>query len=555
MILHAAGRYRESNETLAKAEGMVERFSSKSVSREVGATLWSEEGTEYSGDRYERVMIPVVRMLNYVMIEEWNEALVEVRRLQYLVEKNYGSNERYDNAFGIYLSAIIWETLGHVNDAFIDYRRLAQEGKRVPYYAQDMKELNRSLGLAARYPPKGSLAWKTSKGYRRDDGQLIVVVEAGRAPYFVSEYVSNGVYTMAMPVAIVRSPLIPHAEVKVDGAEVGRTYAFYNIAEDVRRALAERRRRSLIRKAIKAPVQTGLYVAGAELAQQEEVESKLAGIGMMMLGASMSIAEKADERSWRTLPAQFQVGRFYLRPGTHEVEVVPKGGGAPIVRKVEIASGRPKVVMVRFPHSAARARRVSGETSARRAEARTKEGDLARKVRKDREKGSLKVDLAEARIAAGNYDVEALLEEAVEQGGSKRKAARLLVTANMVKGKYSAVRRWAKVCGGDCTFAADVASFLAGDGARPSTARVKNALRDNRMKALNYYAMGLINERERLYDDATEFYAAAYRNGLEGRPVIAKIAVNYKRSSKRFQRSTRGVESIGVLADSFERKT
>lgn len=554
MILHAAGRYEESNKVLAEAEDLADLYTTKSVSREVGATLWSEEGTEYAGDKYERVLIPVVRMLNYAMLDQWREAVVEVRRLQTLVEKNYGSNHQYDNAFGLYLSAIVWEAIGQINDAFIDYQRMATVRARAPYYAQDMKALNAHLGLSARYPPKGSLPWKTSKGYRRDEGQLVVIVEAGRSPYFVSEFVTNGVYTMAMPVAIVRSPLIEQAEVKVDGTVRGTTYPFYTVAKDIQKALYARQRRTLIRKAIKTPVQTGLYVAGYELSRQEEIESKLAGVGLILLGASMSVAEKADERSWRTLPAQFQIGRFYLKPGTHTIEVGPKRGGNAIVRTVEVVAGRPSMMLVRFPHSAGRARRVRNEGSEHLAKAKKRERELAREVRRDRDRGALKVELAEARIAAGDYDVEILLEEAIEQGGSKRKAARLLVTAGMVKGDYAEARRWAKVCGGECAFASDVASFLAGDGSRPSTARVKKALRSGSMKAVNFYVMGLINERERLFDDATEFFAASYRNELVGKPVIAKIAANYRRSSKRFQRSTRGVASIGVLANSFERK-
>ncbi len=351
MIFHAAGKYRESNKLLSEAEELSDALSPKSVSRETAATLWSEEATEYGGEKYERIMIPVIRMLNYIMEDEWDEALVEVRRLITTSERIYTDPNELDNAFAIYLSAIVWETLGQINDALISYNQLTKHKSEVPYYAYDAETIRAKLGITATLPPKNSLAWATSKNYRKQNGELIVIAEAGRTPIFVATTVTNGLFTLSMPEVRAFPENLKSAKVVVDGKEVGSTYPFYNIMKDILRAEKDRQKRSFIRKMIKLPVQTGLYAASGELMDEDDTESKIAGVGLALLALSMSAAEKADERSWRTLPAQFQIGRFYLPAGHHEIELVAGGGTSTVMHTVDIKAEKPSVILMRFPES------------------------------------------------------------------------------------------------------------------------------------------------------------------------------------------------------------
>jgi tetratricopeptide (TPR) repeat protein len=554
MILHGAGHYEKSNKILTQAEELAEGLAAKSVSREVGATLWSEEGTEYAGDKYERVMIPVIRMLNYVMLDDWEGALVEVRRIQYQVERTYSVGHHFDNAFALYLSAIVWETLGQINDAFIDYRRISQSGKAVPYYARDMKDMNLILGLTAKYPSKGSLGWKTTPHYRKEDGQLMVIVESGRAPYFVSEYVTDGYFTISMPTLLIRTPVVQHATVSVDGKELGKTYSFYNIADDIVKALSDRRRRTFIRKMIKIPVQTGLYTASYELIEEDDTASKIAGISLAVLALTMSVSEKADERSWRTLPAQFQIGRFYLPPGKHNIEIEPSGGGLPIERTVEISGNRPAVLLARFPRSSGVGERVKTPEYARVRKAKEDERTLYKKVKANPSNGALKIRLAKAKMKRGDYGVVYLLEKGIEQGGSKREGTAALVAVYMVKGRYreaSEIARKGKLL----PFYAQSANYLRGTRkARPSGKGISLTNKENLTNALNHFIVALMLEKVRKYDDATIQFAKAYKYGLGGRTVAQKIMTNYKRADESFKRSPEGVESISEISNGFESK-
>ena len=555
MILHGAGRYKESNQVLARAEELSDELSVKSISREAAATLWSEEATEYAGERFERVMIPIVRMLNYVMLNDWDGALVEVRRIEYLSEKIYGQDHEFYNPFSTYLSAVIWETLGHINDALIDYRRLARKKSELPYYGYDLEQMSRRLGLRVPLPSSRSRAWRVTPRYRRDRGQLLVVVESGQAPRFVSEYVTVGYFSMALPAVEANPPLVDYATVTVDGKTLGQTYPFYSVADDIVRAAEERRRRSMVRKLIKLSAQTALYATAFELIGDDEKESAMAGFLVAMLGLSMSAAEKADERSWRTLPAMFGLGRFYLPPGVHEVEIAPEGGGGAVVkRRVEIQERKPTVVLVRFPEFVPRTKMLAlAQEPYHISELQQRRYELVDALKDDPADGDLKIDLALTRMAQGDYDVEVILESGLRDGGDRQRGIEALVAVHMVKGKYKLARKWAgrgvkEELGDNFTFYDEAASYLLGkSNTRPEGPGLTEE--ESLTNALNHFVVGLLDEKDEYYNRASEMLAQAYQLGLVGKPVVKTFMAAYRQADDEFKESPEGVELISEFSE------
>ena len=554
MILHGIGRYAESNAILTEAENLADQFSTKSISREVGATLWSEEATAYAGEKFEVVMIGVIRMLNYIMLDDWEGALVEVRHIQYLGEKKYGSVKAYDNAFSLYLSAMVWETLGYINDALIDYRRLASDQEKLPYYGYDIKDTSQKIHLPSQLPPKDSLAWEASSGYRKERGQLILLVESGRSPEFVAETVSTGLFSISLPQVMAFPHASQSASVMVDGKNAGQTYSFYNIADDIFVAAKERSKRSFVRKMIKLSAQTGLYIAGSELAEKDETESKVAGMALIFLGLTMSASEKADERSWRTLPALFQLGRFYLPPGTHDIKIIPMGGGTPLEKTVAIPRDKPAVLLVRFTEGAAVARRVGPELSPRITEVHEREKNLSQEISKKPHDGNLKLELANERMKTGNYHVEGLLEDGLKDGGDKQIGIQSLVIVKMVKGEYREARKWAQKGSGlkKMDFYADAASYLLGEkDMAPSTNKIRLAKDESLDNAFDQFVAALIDEKQANYEMAATEFADAYKYGLIGEPVSKKFMDNFKKTDDAFKKSDQGIEMVSRFADSY----
>ena len=57
--------------------------------------------------------------------------------------------------------------------------------------------------------------------------------------------------------------------------------------------------------------------------------------------------EAADVRTWRTLPAQFQIARFFLPPGEYAVRASAEDGGYRITQdSVQIRAGKSTFVLL-----------------------------------------------------------------------------------------------------------------------------------------------------------------------------------------------------------------
>ncbi len=570
MILHAAEEYEESNLVLTEAEKLSDQLSPKSLSREAAAALWSEEAAEYSGEKHERVLVAVIRILNYLALDDWPGALVEVRRVGLLVEKIYGKSDSYTNAFALYLSAIVWEAMGQINDAMIDYRRLARSGLELPYYAYDLKFTGKKLGMFQKLPKKGSLAWTKSPNYRKRDGELIVIVETGVSPKFISEPMTTGYFHIEMPTLVGYPNTVNYTEIKVDGEALGRTYPFYDVAPDLGRALNRRRSLSIKRKIAKVSTQTALYATGAHLLSDKKdsggkktsrsTEEQVAGLVLMLIGASMSVAESTETRSWRTFPASLQIGRFYLKEGEHDVEILPQGHSEPIIKKVEISGGHPSVIIARAVIGGQRGKldRIKYVGADQR---RTREelDALAIKIKKNPDKGGLRIERARMRVENGDYNIESEVVEGMLNGGNKSKAVEILVIAGMVKGAYQNAERWSEIAvekklGNKAryTYYEKSAAYLRGNakaspGGAPSLTKSKSI-----GNAFNYFVVGLILEKKSKFKEAVRMYAAAVKYGLKGKPVADRFLATLKKTPDDFKKSTEGKTMISTVADTME---
>lgn len=546
IILQAAGNYEESNRTLEKAEEAAEALNVKSITKETAATLWSEEARGYPGERYEIAIIPVLRMLNYIMMDQWDEALVEVRRLGTTVERIYGPDRSFNNAFSTYLSAIIWEALGHLNDALIDYRRLATSKAPVPYYASDLKAMSSRLGLPTRLPSAKSTAWTTSRNYRKAKGELIVIALMGRSPHFVSEWVSTGAFTVSVPRLVRSLPGDSHTTVKADGRAIGRTFTFHDTEKDMLIALKERSKRSLIRSIVKTTVQTGLYTGGAVLMESDEVEEQLAGLALSILALSMAATDKADARSVRTLPAFFQIGRFYLAPGRHEIEVTPSGRGPAMRRTILLTENKPSIIIARFGSSS--------QSQTREKPARDELGRLRAAIRRKPSDGALKIALAEEMMRSGESDgIKKLILDGLKQGGNARKGTALMVAAFAVEGNPQEAAAWAergKALSPALSYCAHALAALMGKRPPPSgtppggsTHAIENAV--------SRFIAGLLAEKQQDYESATAFYAKAYELGLRQKSVVKRVIANFQRTDESFRESQQGADILSRFAESF----
>lgn len=124
-VLFLNQNYRESINYFRKADFWVEDFN-KNIGEEMLALITNPKVTTYGGESFEQVMLHYYGALNYFMLNDYEGALVESKRMLSKLQRitdRYKNNNKYKyDAFAHVLSGMAYEGIGDVNNAFIAYR-------------------------------------------------------------------------------------------------------------------------------------------------------------------------------------------------------------------------------------------------------------------------------------------------------------------------------------------------------------------------------------------------------------------------------------------------
>jgi len=341
MVLHAAGRWEESIQALAKADRLSQELDGISIREEAGVLLSNERQRAYRGEDFEKLMISVLQALNYAQLGKDEDALVEVRRVNERLRKMIVEEKKpYEQlAIARYLGGILYEDQREWDSAYIDYAQALELEPRLGPLAEPLLRLAKQTrrddayaSLLQRFPglPHEPLG--------RGEGQVVVVVEAGLAPEKESAtrpYSPDAVEVITVPRYRDRgSP--PTAWVRVGEASQGAV-GVTSLQQVAKIHLEDRIGRMLAKQLAGAVVKAGLAAGAGALTKSEEV-----GYLTFLL---LNIANEPDLRSWLSLPAEFQLARFRLPSGRHTVDV--DLGGRVTSREVEVRPGRISLVVMR----------------------------------------------------------------------------------------------------------------------------------------------------------------------------------------------------------------
>jgi uncharacterized protein len=347
MTLHLAGRYAESNAFLEKAEARIDELYTKSVTTETGAMLTNDNLLPYEGEDFEKVMIHVIAALNYVFLDEWDGALVEARKVDHKLNL---FNDRYENksiykedAFARYLSGMLYEAKGELNDAFIAYRKAYetyqdyQEQYKTPLpppLPRDLLRVTAALGLTeehqhyrGRFP---STEWDSQKKLEQQS-ELIFISYDGLSPrkedFFIDVPIPDGqkgvyILQVAFPRFVPQPTDLSHAEVHMVGTKGAvasqRTFVVEDITAIAKKNLENRIGRITAKAIARA---TAKYIAAREIrkkAGDDPLARLFTDVGTNIYSI---VSERADKRSWRTLPGEIRMVRLSVPPGSYTVAV------------------------------------------------------------------------------------------------------------------------------------------------------------------------------------------------------------------------------------------
>lgn len=194
-LYHLMQNYDSSNNYFNQADNFIET-ERKTIGDDVKSNLINPMMKTYLGEDMEKFMMHYYKGLNYVYLNEVNEAIVEARRISLAEnsqqEKFNNKTNRYSkDAFALNLQGMLYEANGDINNAFIAYRNAADvyfESNNIYYgvnlprqLQQDVLRTAHQMGFDSekeRYEKKFNTVLQNDTA----DSYLIVFVEKGLAP-------------------------------------------------------------------------------------------------------------------------------------------------------------------------------------------------------------------------------------------------------------------------------------------------------------------------------------------------------------------------------------
>ncbi len=338
-VEHYARNYRRSSDLFEKAENLREELYTRSLTKEAGAVLTSENIKPYRGEDYEDVLINYYKAFNYYFLGDIQGAVVEARKvdqkLRYLNDHYEKKNTYRDDAFMEFLSGVFHEMAGEYNDALISYDKsyktyrtdyaINYDTDVPPFLLKAIKRTQLKTGIERYREELDTVEIHPERSI------LIVVLEYGFIPpkqeasIEFSYQTKKGIWKyrrIAIPVLPDTEIIVPHIHAKA-GKYTLRFYEVEPIYRIAARNLRDKTLRILAKAALRATVKYEVEKKiEKELKKKSNTLGEVAGIFLNFLNYS---TERADTREWATLPATVLASYIELDPGVYPVSVTVGG--------------------------------------------------------------------------------------------------------------------------------------------------------------------------------------------------------------------------------------
>jgi hypothetical protein len=334
--LQSAGEYKESIGVFARAEKLSEENDYHSISNIAAAVITSEDEIQYKAESYEKIFINIEQAINYMMLHQFDEAIVEARRINEKIQKfRLDGRKDYElNPFAHYLAGLLWEADGRMDDAYISYSDSYKLDATNPYLPEDLMRAARKAHRTEEYQ-----SWKekypgvTENPASLDPkkGQIVILVQQGWGPEKNFSRVDNR-FAKLYPVYSQTA----YAEVDVEGIGRYDTRTVYDVENVVIKTFDADQAWAVARK-------IGNTVGKAVVADQ--IRQKNEALGFLS-AVFMRVSDRADLRQWSTLPKHMQVVKLWLPEGSYKISLQGNGGGGyPTndnlsARTVSVSAGR-----------------------------------------------------------------------------------------------------------------------------------------------------------------------------------------------------------------------
>ncbi len=326
MLRRMTNDYVGSNQIFEIAKQRMESLYGVSITDAAASVTINDAVRDYKGDRYEQILLHAYMAMNYLQLGELDSARVEI--LQADVKMMEWGEQPDEDPFVRYLAGIIFEALGENDQALVSYRKamdvyIATRNEQlitVPVMLKkDLLRLLADQGLRDEYRKlKSEFGLENFKPTELSDdfGELIVILNNGLAPIreessimtFSPEVQSN--VRIALPVYRYESAPVNKVRLKTS-EKLFELETVENIDRLARQALDDDMPLVMARAIARAVV---------KYQSQKSAQEQHALAGFLLTVTNLA-TERADTRSWTTLPQEIQMTRVVLPVGQHDISI------------------------------------------------------------------------------------------------------------------------------------------------------------------------------------------------------------------------------------------
>jgi len=381
LVLHLAQKYEESISAFEQVKLKFDELYMRSLTKGAATWLINDYTDAYHGEDFEHVLVNIFQALNFAVLNNFSEALVEARDVDSklnVINSQYASDQKNvykEDAFARFLIGVLYEanrSAEDYNDAFISYRKAveAYESDYATHYNLPVPPiLKENLLSAARwmgeeefskYRSQYPAAPFRSLEEKRTKAQVYLIQYNGLSPLKIQSSLPiplpDGFITkLAFPRYEERFSEIGSSQVVAYDAAGRSVQSESQLAQDIARIAMknlENRRFRVMAKAAARPA--GKYFL--EKTTERTIRKKYGedpALGFKIASGLFNlVSEQADLRSWQTLPSEIRVARLILEPGRYDLFLDNFDRDHVLMErlslgKIEIKAGDTKFLIVR----------------------------------------------------------------------------------------------------------------------------------------------------------------------------------------------------------------
>jgi hypothetical protein len=343
MLQRMRGDYAASNQAFEEAKTLMDQLYGASISEHTLSFVINDATRSYTGEEYEQVLVHQYAALNYLEMGDLGAARVEALQVDVTlreVSERLPDSYYAEDAFARYLTGLIYEDLGEWSDALIAYRKAYEAYTKQqphthvdvpPFLKYDLLRLAERQGLTAemkKYKAQFGIDQWPSAREQEQLGEVVFILQNGLAPILreqssaVVDPGSGHLVRISLPYFESRPSSVTN--VQVSAGERRSTAALVENIDAIARSHLQAKMPAITARAIARQIVKSKIAKEARRSARQQSDSNDA-LAAVILGLGIEIAafatERADTRSWVTLPRNIYLARLALPPGRHTVRV------------------------------------------------------------------------------------------------------------------------------------------------------------------------------------------------------------------------------------------